>query len=277
MLLPFMRYRVRLLSTSATEIPSKLQRELIPAGCRKWESNAVRGSVQRHPALVLRRNPFLEPIPAWLRDFKTFQPISLIKVSSKVFNAPIRIDIMHRVVHWYRAGLRAGTASTKHRSDVRGSTRKLYRQKGTGRARAGSSRAPHRRGGATCFGPKPRDWSYTLPEKLRNLGLRSALTAKFKQGELSFVSNASLALPSHKTKLLASMVSNVPSQRLLLLHAGEAKENLERAARNIKRHITIMDVCKEPVNVYHLLKRHFIVMTESARKRYETLFERLPY
>lgn len=277
MLLPVVRYRVRLLSTPVTGMPSKFQKNLVSTACGEHQSSYVGGSANMHPSLVPRRNPFLEPIPAWLRDFKTFQPISIIKVSSKVFNAPIRIDIMHRVVHWYRAGLRAGTASTKHRSDVRGSTRKLYRQKGTGRARAGSSRAPHRRGGATCFGPKPRDWSYTLPEKLRNLGLRSALTAKFRQGELSFVSDASLSLPNHKTKFLASMVSNVPSQRLLLLHAGEAKENLERAARNIRSHITIMDVCKEPVNVYHLLKKQFIVMTESAKKRYEALFEGLPY
>ena len=231
-----------------------------------------------HPSLVQRCNPFLKPLAAWLRDFKTFQPLSITEVSAKIFAAPPRIDIMHRVVHWYRASLRTGTASTKHRSDVRGSTRKLHRQKGTGKARAGSIRAPQRRGGATCFGPKPRLWYYPLPEKVKNLGLKSSLSAKFQQGELSFVTDESLELSSHKTGELAKILENIPYKRILLIHHTKVlSENLLRASNSLKARFTVMSTPKDHINAYHVLKSHFVLLSNSAKKHLEHHFNKLPY
>lgn len=232
-----------------------------------------------HPAIVERINPFLKPIPAWLRDFRDFKPLSITRASAQAFNAPTRIDIMHRVVHWYRAGLRAGTASSKHRSDVRGSTRKIYQQKGTGRARAGTSRAPHRRGGATCFGPKPRQWAYSLPLKLRNLGLRSALSSKFRQGELTFVTDESIELPTHKTKALSLMRGQISAKTILVLHATDSSllKNLISASKQLHPSLTIMNVKRDNPNVYHILKSRMVVLTEGAKTYYENYFDQLKY
>jgi large subunit ribosomal protein L4 len=197
--------------------------------------------------------------------------------SAKIFNAPIRVDIMHRVVHWHLAGLRAGTASTKHRSDVRGSTRKIYQQKGLGRARAGSIRANQRRGGARCFGPKPRKFYYTLPEKVRNLGLRSALSTKFSQGQLSFVSDASINLDSHKTGCLAEIIVKIPAKRILLIDSVPPNKNLMLAARSLNNSIVLMNVGTDKINVYHVLKSQFVLLTDRARQYYEQHFDSLPY
>lgn len=226
-----------------------------------------------HPSVVKRVNPFAEPIPVWLRDFKTFKPLSIIMASSKVFRTPVRIDIMHRIVHWHLASQRSGTASTKHRSDVRGSTRKLYRQKGTGRARAGSSRAPHRRGGATCFGPKPRKYSYTLPKKIRDLGLRSALSTKFGQGQLTFVTDDSIQLDSCKTRQLALITSRFPSRKALLIDAHPMSKTFELASRALKDSIVHMRATNSELNAFHLLKYKYVIMTTSAKAYYEQYFE----
>lgn len=112
-------------------------------------SGAFYKLIQRQrPALIPRQNPFLHPgLEAWRRDFKTAEPIDLISLSRRIFESPLRTDLMHRVVRWHRNGLRAGTASSKARGEVAGSSRKIRPQKGTGAARAGSNRAPHRRGG----------------------------------------------------------------------------------------------------------------------------------
>ena len=230
-----------------------------------------------HPAALYRENPFLKPVPAWLRDFKTFQPITMTFASAKIFNTPIRVDIMHRVVHWHLAGLRAGTASTKHRSDVRGSTRKIYQQKGLGRARAGSSRTHQRRGGARCFGPKPRKFYYTLPEKIRNLGLRSALSTKFSQGQLSFVSDESINLGSHKTGYLADILEKIPAKRILLIDSAPPNKNLMLAARSLDNSIVLMNVETDRINVYHILKGQFILLTDRAKRYYEQHFDSLFY
>lgn len=228
-----------------------------------------------------RINPFLKPLPAWLRDFQTLRPIDVIPIPAQIFNAPIRTDVMHRVVHWYRAGLRAGNASTKHRSDVGGSRRKLYQQKGTGRARAGARQAPNRRGGATCFGPKPRDWSYPLSIKVRHLGLRSALTAKFQQGELSFVTDHSLELPTYKTRDLVQILQNTPFKkpRILLIHSTktEIPTNLRLATNSLEDQITIMNAGRDHITVFHLLKGHVVLLSESALRYYQNLFEKLQY
>jgi len=118
-----------------------------------------------------------------------------IQLNNFVFGANPRMDILHRNVVWYRASIRAGTASVKRRSEVRGGGRKPWRQKGTGKARQGSIRAPHWRKGGSAKGPKPRDWAYDLPYKVRRLGLRTALSARLAQGDLTVVEDLS-SLPS---------------------------------------------------------------------------------
>ncbi|PJF19458.1 hypothetical protein PSACC_00730 [Paramicrosporidium saccamoebae] len=230
-----------------------------------------------HPAMVVRRNPFLEPVPAWLRNFKTYEPMTIVKVSPTVFKAPVRVDIMHRVVNWYRAGLRAGTASTKHRSDVRGTTRKMYQQKGTGRARAGTRRAHQRRGGARCFGPKPRKYSYELPRKIVNFGLRSALSTKFGQGQLSFVADDSILIDTHKTSSLSKIIANIPAKKILLIDSSPPQQNLKLAARSLNDSFSILNTRTDAINVYHILKYPCVLLTDRARKYYERYFNSSRY
>lgn len=230
-----------------------------------------------HPSLVPRINPFMRPALAWLRDFRTFEPVSMVTAAARVFKRPVRVDILHRIVHWHRASIRAGTASTKHRSDVSGSTRKLYQQKGLGKARAGSIRAPQRRGGARCFGPKPHDFYYPLAPKVRSLGLCSALSAKFKQGQLSFVETGSIALETQKTAGMAQILAKIPGKKVLLLDTQPPPRNLFLAARSLQERIVFMNVCADAVNAYHILNNSFVLLTERAKIHYERLFEALPY
>lgn len=217
--------------------------------------------------LIPRRNPFRRPMTAFLRNFQTFEPQSIISVSPILFRAPLRKDVMHRVVVWHRASLRAGTASSKARGEVRGSTRKIRPQKGTGRARVGSSRAPHRRGGGRCFGPKPRDHYFSLPPKIRALGLRSALSAKFSEGRLTFVDEASLALPTHKTLVLAKILQAVPvaAKKILLLDTEPVGSNLRLASQSLADRFKSLDVTKDKVNAYHILDCSYVVITRRAQ------------
>lgn len=219
--------------------------------------------------LVDRKNPFDTPIRAWLRDFKTFEPIAMKSVSSKIYGCFIRPDIIHRIVSWHLAKQRAGTACTKHRSDVKGSTRKIYQQKGTGRARAGSIRAPQRRGGATCFGPKPRSFKYTLPLKLRNLGLRSALSVKFAQGQLSFVSDDTIQIDSHKTAEAVKILCNFPSKKTTIIDIKPPSKYLTLATRSLGGRLTFLDATSQEINAYHILKGHYILLTQGANQYFE--------
>ena len=118
-----------------------------------------------------------------------------VDLNDAVFGVEVRTDILARVVNWQLAKRRAGSASTKGVSDISGTTAKPFKQKGTGRARQGSSRSPQMRGGAVAFGPKPRDYGYTLPKKVRRLGLKSALSAKQAEGNLVILKDASLKEP----------------------------------------------------------------------------------
>lgn len=216
-------------------------------------------------ALIPRTNPFLKPVPAFLRNFKTFQPESIISVSPHILNAPLRKDIMHRVVVWHRAALRQGTSSSKARGEVAGSNRKIRPQKGSGKARAGSSRAPQRRGGGRCFGPKPRDHYFTLPPKIRALGLRSALTAKYNQGQLTFVKEDSLNMPSHKTAELVSTLQSIPNnKKVLLLDSEPIPDNLRLSAQSLDGQFKFLNVQETKVNVYHVLDCSYLIMTPRA-------------
>lgn len=230
--------------------------------------------------LIPRKNPFLKPVQAWLRDFKTFQPSSIISVSGAIFRAPLRPDVMHRVVTWHRAGLRQGTHSSKARGEVAGSRRKIRPQKGTGKARVGNSRAPQRKGGGRCFGPKPRDYYFSLPPKIRSLGLRSALSAKFSAGRLSFVHDDSITMGSHKTAQLLSCLENISThtaarmKKVLLIDSEPLNENLKRASQSLCDRFKFMNVQTDMVNVYHVLDSSYVVLTERAAEYLKNWLEK---
>ncbi|RUS34376.1 ribosomal protein L4/L1e [Jimgerdemannia flammicorona] len=218
--------------------------------------------------------PLPSHIQAWIRSFETNELIDIVLLDRTVFGAPRRVDILHRVVVWQRDNLRQGTASTKGRSDVRGRSGKLAPQKGRGKARVGSVRAPHRRGGGIAFGPKPRDHSTKLPHKMQDMGLRVALSVKYAQNQLIVVD--SLQLETHKTKdlhliLRRNWAINKDSARTMLFVTGTEcaeYENLERASRTL-RSVGLLEAGN--ANVLSLLKYELVVVDKEAVKKLEKL------
>lgn len=209
---------------------------------------------------------YAPPLPqAWLTSFLTGQKLSIVELNEKVFGAPPRIDILHRVVVWQRAKIRAGTAKTKDRGEVRGGGRKPHSQKGMGKARLGSIRAPHCRGGGVVHGPRgPTSYDYALPKKVRRMGLRTALSVKYAQGDLSLVD--SFDMSSHKTKTFASLMQLHNWSSLLLVDGGEVNTNLSRATSNIQK----VDVLpSKGLNVYSILLREKLVLSLGALRLLE--------
>lgn len=187
-----------------------------------------------------------------------------IDLDDSVFGAPVRQDILARMVNWQLAKRRAGTHKTKGRSEVRGSTRKLFNQKGTGRARAGSARVSQRRGGGVVFGPLPRDHGHKLPKKVRRLALKSALSAKAAEGKLVVLDG--LAVESGKTKDLALRIAAHGWSSVLVIAADEYDEGFARAVRNIH----VMDVLPhQGANVYDILRSDTLALTKDAARALE--------
>ncbi|EDV23719.1 uncharacterized protein TRIADDRAFT_27010, partial [Trichoplax adhaerens] len=174
----------------------------------------------------------------------------------------LRIDILHRYVVWQLAKRRAGTAKTKNRGEVRGGGRKPWPQKGSGRARQGSIRAPHFRGGGTVHGPRPRSYDFTFPRKVRSMAIRVALSVKFAQGDLYIVD--SFGLETHKTQNLKDLLDQRNWYSALLVDGNTyVDENLRLAARNIQK----CDVLPSyALNVHMMLKRHALVLSLPALK-----------
>ena len=182
-----------------------------------------------------------------------------IDLDEALFGLEPRADILHRVVRWQRAKSQAGTHSTLGKSDVSYSTKKIYRQKGTGGARHGSKKAPIFRHGGVYKGPQPRSHAHDLPKKFRALGLRHALSAKAKAGELIIVEN--LAMAEGKTAFLAKAAKELGWKRVLIIDGAEVNENFARAARNIEG----IDVLPSMgANVYDILKRDTLVITKAG-------------
>ena len=182
-----------------------------------------------------------------------------IDLNDALFGLEPRADILHRVVRWQRAKAQAGTHATLGRSDVSYSTKKIYRQKGTGGARHGSRKAPIFRKGGVYKGPTPRSHAHELTKKFRALGLRHALSAKAKAGELVVLESADMA--EAKTAILAKAVLALGWKRALIIDGAEVNENFARAARNIEG----LDVLPSMgANVYDILKRDTLVLTKSA-------------
>ena len=182
------------------------------------------------------------------------------ELPSVLFGAPIRLDILHRLVEWQRAGQRQGTAKTKDRGEVSGTGRKPHPQKGTGRARQGTKRAPHHRGGGVAHGKEPRDFSYSMPKKVRALGLRVALTVKHAQGRLRVMDDAMLA--SHKTRHMVEAMQAMGVREFLFVHGnGELDPNLALAARNLQHCDFLPSV---GANVLSLLRHPTVLITRRA-------------
>ena len=181
-----------------------------------------------------------------------------IELDAELFGLEPRADILHRVVRWQRARAQQGTHKVKTRSEVSYSTKKIYRQKGTGGARHGSRKAPIFRKGGIYKGPTPRSHAHDLPKKVRQLGLKLALSAKAKAGSLVIIENADA---DGKTKTLASQVKNLGWKRALVIDGAEVNENFARAAANIDG----LDVLPSVgANVYDILKRDTLVLTKAG-------------
>ncbi len=187
-----------------------------------------------------------------------------IEVADEVFGAPVRQDILARMVQWQLAKRRAGTHKTKGISDVQGTTKKPWRQKGTGRARQGSLRSPQFRGGGVIFGPVVRSHEFGLQKKVRRLALKSALSAKQAEGKLVVLEAATLAEP--KTAQLAKRFEKLGWGSVLIIGGPVLDENFARAARNLPE----VDVLpQQGANVYDILRRDTLVLTRDAVQHLE--------
>eukprot|EP00879_Flechtneria_rotunda_P021005 GHRR01022126.1.p1 GENE.GHRR01022126.1~~GHRR01022126.1.p1 ORF type:complete len:332 (+),score=63.83 GHRR01022126.1:117-1112(+) len=228
-------------------------------------------SIRPHRAPMVVHYPFEQP--AYYSDRRTTlynldkQPLASLKLPGDIFNVPVRIDIMHQVVRWQRARARQGTHKTKDRSEVSGGGRKPWRQKGTGRARQGSIRAPQWRGGGIVHGPVPRSYAFALPKKVRRLGLKCALSAKANEGRLLVLDSLKPDVPKTKHMLakLQKLLAGQPRISVLLVDGDkfgiDGGQLMRRAARNIP---WVEIVLTAGANVYSILRRDVLIMTKPA-------------
>ncbi|MDX2145613.1 MAG: 50S ribosomal protein L4 [Rhodospirillaceae bacterium] len=190
--------------------------------------------------------------------------VGSITLPDAIFGADVRQDILQRVVRWQLAKRRAGTHKTKVISEVSGTTKKPFAQKGGGRARQGSLRSPQFRGGGIIFGPVVRSHAHSLPKAIRRLGLMAALSAKAKDGKLFVIDDAKLA--KGKTKDLAGSFKKLGWTSTLIIDGAAVDEGFVRAARNIKG----IDVLpSQGANVYDILRRDTLVLTKAAVAKLE--------
>ena len=182
--------------------------------------------------------------------------VAEIELSEAVFGAPVNEDVIYEVVRMQMASRRSGTASTKGRSDVSGGGKKPWKQKGTGRARAGTTRSPLWRHGGTVFGPHPRSYAYEVPKAVRRQALLAALTTKAQSGSVRIVESLSLERPSTKTMVGLLKGAGVTGKALVVLPARD--EALEKSARNLQA-VRVLTV--QGLNVYDVLRADTLVLT----------------
>ncbi|HUT68956.1 MAG TPA: 50S ribosomal protein L4 [Dehalococcoidales bacterium] len=190
-----------------------------------------------------------------------------IEVSDAVFAVPFNEAVVHQVMVGLQANARQGTSSTKTRGDVHGSTRKLYRQKGTGYARAGSRKSPLRRGGGITFGPHPRDYRQDIPKKMRRLAIRCVLSAKAGDGELKVLDKFDFNEP--KTKKMAEALAALGIDSSALIVTQEPEENVIKSARNLQ---DIKTMPANVLNILDILSYKTLLMTEAAVRVAEKLW-----
>ena len=193
--------------------------------------------------------------------------VSDIELSDKVFGIEPNENIVHSVLVNYLANQRQGTQSTKTRAEVSGGGRKPWRQKGTGRARQGSIRAPQWIKGGIALGPKPRSYKYTVNKKERQLAVKSVLSSKVLENELVVVD--SLPLNDIKTKEMVKALSNLKVEGKALIMLPEKNEKVQKSARNIEG---VKTTLVETINVYDLLKYNKLVVTEDTVKKLEEVY-----
>ncbi|MEZ5812234.1 MAG: 50S ribosomal protein L4 [Rhizobiaceae bacterium] len=191
-----------------------------------------------------------------------------LKVSDEIFGLDPREDILQRVVRWQLAKKQQGTHKAKGRAEISRTGAKMYRQKGTGRARHHSARAPQFRGGGKAHGPVARDHAVDLPKKVRALGLKHALSAKAKAAELIVIDE--LAARDAKTKALAGQLSKLGLDNVLLIGGAELDRNFRLAASNIP-HVDVLPV--QGINVYDILRRGKLVLSKAAVEALEERFK----
>ncbi|WP_027410236.1 50S ribosomal protein L4 [Anoxybacteroides tepidamans] len=187
-----------------------------------------------------------------------------IELSDSVFGIEPNKHVLFEAVIMQRASLRQGTHKTKNRAEVSGGGRKPWRQKGTGRARQGSIRAPQWRGGGTVFGPVPRSYSYKLPKKVRRLAIKSALSSKVLENNIVVLDN--LALEAPKTKEMVKILSSLSVDRKALIVTADVNENVMLSARNIPG-VTV--VTANGINVLDVLNHDKLVITKAAVEKVE--------
>lgn len=182
-----------------------------------------------------------------------------MELDKNIFNGEVNKAVLYQIVKMYQANLRQGNASTKTRSDVSGGGRKPWKQKGTGRARAGTIRSPLWRGGGIVFGPHPRDYSYSLPKAVKRLALISSLNSKLNDEELIVVDDIKISNP--KTKEMAAALRNLKAETRPLLVLDEKNEAISRASRNIPQ-LILRDY--RTLNAYDIIRQHKLVLTQKA-------------
>ena len=183
---------------------------------------------------------------------------SQLALEDSIFGAEVREHLLHETVRMQLASRRSGTASTKTKAEVSGGGAKPWKQKGTGRARAGSRRSPLWKGGGTIFGPKPRSYAYRIPRSARRQALCSALSLRAREGKLVVVDD--FGLEEMKTRALVERLERIGAPRALIVH-GQSDPILERSARNLK---DVKTVRAEGVNVYDILRFESLVLTREA-------------
>jgi large subunit ribosomal protein L4 len=195
------------------------------------------------------------------------EKVGTVELPDSVFGVEVRRDILARAVNWQLAKRRAGTHKVKTRKEVSGTTKKPFRQKGTGRARQGSMKGPHMRGGGVVFGPVPRDHSHALPKKVRRLALKAALSAKRADGTLVVLDKAELE--DAKTRVLGQRALTLGWGKALIIDGETVDTNFARAARNLPG----LDLLpSRGANVYDILRHETLVLTRTA---VDKLVERL--
>jgi large subunit ribosomal protein L4 len=189
--------------------------------------------------------------------------VSKTELPDEIFNVEVKSPVLHQVVSAQLAGRRSGTACVKNRSDVKGSQRKLYRQKGTGRARKGNIKSPVLRGGGVIFGPHPRSYEKKVPKKVRKLALKMALSSKMQDNGLTVVDEFKLS--EIKTKDFVAAIQNLQASKALIVTINP-DDVLERSSRNVPG---VKIIRCEGLNVYDILKYDKLVLVEEAVKGIE--------
>lgn len=195
------------------------------------------------------------------------QNVGEIELVDAIFNVEVNEHVLYEAVKNQLANKRQGTQSAKTRAEVRGGGRKPWKQKGTGRARQGSTRSVQWVGGGVAFAPKPRDYRYTLPKKVRRLAMKSALSAKVQNNEIIVLDALNMEAP--KTKEFAQILKNINAGKKALIVTAENNENVIKSARNIEG---VQAATVNTINVYDILKYDSFVITTDAVKKVEEVY-----